>query len=65
MQNVSLLLQLNNLGLLLEVKLAAEKTTVIKELIENLKRKNVSIGEIYTQKIFENEVRIGFDVVPA
>jgi nucleoside-triphosphatase THEP1 len=65
MQNVSLLLQLNNLGLLLEVKLAAEKTTVIKELIENLKRKNVSIGEIYTQKILENEVRIGFEVVPA
>jgi nucleoside-triphosphatase THEP1 len=46
-------------------KIGSGKTTVVKELIENLKRKNIRIGGIYTQKIFENEERIGYDVVDA
>jgi nucleoside-triphosphatase THEP1 len=46
-------------------KIGSGKTTLVKELIENLKRKNIRIGGIYTQKIFENEERIGYDVVDA
>jgi nucleoside-triphosphatase THEP1 len=46
-------------------KIDSGKTTVIKELIENLKRKNIQIGGIYTQKVFENEERVGYDVVDA
>ena len=44
-------------------KVGSGKTSVIKELIENFKSKNITIGGIYTQKIFENDERIGYDVV--
>jgi nucleoside-triphosphatase THEP1 len=44
-------------------KIGSGKTTVIKELIENLKQKNIRVGGIYTEKVFENEERIGYDVV--
>ncbi len=44
-------------------KIDSGKTTVVKELIENFKSKNIKIGGIYTQKIFENDERIGYDVI--
>ena len=44
-------------------KVDSGKTTLIKGLIENLSNKNITIGGIYTQKIFENEEKIGYDVI--
>ncbi|MGC9353068.1 MAG: nucleoside-triphosphatase [Mariniphaga sp.] len=52
-------------GVTVKGKIGSGKTTVFKELIENLTRKNVRIGGNYTQKLFENQERIGYDVVPA
>lgn len=46
-------------------KIGSGKTTVVKELIENLKNKGIKIGGIFTQKIFENDERIGYDIVDA
>lgn len=44
-------------------KVGSGKTTAIKKLIENLKSKNITVGGVYTQKIFENNERIGYDIV--
>jgi len=43
-------------------KIDSGKTTFIKNLIENLKEKKIKVGGIYSQKIFENNVRIGYDL---
>jgi len=44
-------------------KIDIGKTTFVKKLIENLKIKNIKIGGIYSQKIIENNKRIGYDLV--
>lgn len=44
-------------------KVGSGKTTAIKELIEKFKSKNITVGGVYTQKIFENNERIGYDIV--
>ena len=43
-------------------KIDAGKTTFVKKLIENLKLKNIKIGGIYSQKVIENNERIGYDL---
>ncbi|OFX39827.1 MAG: hypothetical protein A2X08_02915 [Bacteroidetes bacterium GWA2_32_17] len=43
-------------------KIDSGKTTFIKNLIENLKEKKIKVGGIYSQKIFENNERIGYDL---
>jgi nucleoside-triphosphatase THEP1 len=44
-------------------KMDIGKTTFIKKVIENLKSKNIKVGGIYTQKVKENNERIGYDLV--
>jgi nucleoside-triphosphatase THEP1 len=44
-------------------KIDSGKTTMVKSLFENLAIKNINVGGIFTQKIFENKERIGYDVV--
>ena len=44
-------------------KIDAGKTTFIIKLIDSLKAKEIKVGGIYCQKIFENEKRIGYDIV--
>ena len=43
-------------------KIDSGKKTFKKNLIENLKEKKIKVGGIYSQKIFENNVRIGYDL---
>lgn len=44
-------------------KMDVGKTTFVKKVIENLKSKNIKVGGIYTQKVKENNERIGYDLV--
>lgn len=44
-------------------KMDIGKTTFVKKTIENLKSKNIKVGGIYTQKVKENNERIGYDLV--
>ena len=39
------------------------KTTQIKKIIETFKTKNISFGGIYSPRIVENDITIGYDVV--
>ncbi len=48
---------------LLTGKVDSGKTTFVKNLIEKLKEKEVKVGGIYSQKIFENNERTGYDLV--
>jgi len=44
-------------------KLDSGKTTFIKQLIESLTSKNIKVGGIFSQKIYENSELIGYDLI--
>ncbi|MGM0620525.1 MAG: nucleoside-triphosphatase [Bacteroidota bacterium] len=44
-------------------KIDGGKTTFVKHLIDRLKQKNIRIGGIYSEKIFENDKKVGYDLV--
>jgi nucleoside-triphosphatase len=44
-------------------KIDSGKTTFVKNLIENLKFENIKTRGIYSEKIFENNERIGYNIV--
>ncbi len=44
-------------------KRAAGKTSFVKKIVETLKNNDIRVGGIYSQKVYEGNQRVGYDVV--
>ncbi len=53
----------NRVIFLVKGKMDGGKTTFIKNLIDMLKQKNIRVGGIFSEKVFENNKKIGYDLV--
>lgn len=48
---------------LISGKIADGKTSFVKQIAEGLKKKQISIGGIFSEKVFENDNLLGYDIV--